>query len=160
MAYNRKNAVAYAQQWAFKRNPRYLDFSKLGGDCTSFISQCILVGGAPMNYTKTMGWYYISANDRAPAWSGVEYFYQFLTKNKGIGPKGTLVPIKEVEIGDVIQLSFDGGTYRHSLLVVGTGEIPDIHNVLIATHTDDSDNRPLDTYEFTQKYRCIKIRVY
>ncbi len=159
MAYNRKNAVAYAQQWAFKRNPRYLNFSGLGGDCTSFISQCLLAGGAPMNYTKTMGWYYNSANDRAPAWSSVKYLYQFLINNKGIGPKGTLVPIEEVEIGDVIQLSFDGYIYSHTLLVVKTGEVPDAHNVLIATHTDDSYNRPLDTYEFAKKYRCLKIRV-
>lgn len=159
MPYNRNNAVAYAHKWAFKRNPRYLNFTGLGGDCTSFISQCILAGGAPMNYTKTMGWYYNSANDRAPAWSSVAYFYQFLIRNKGVGPKAHIVPINEVEIGDVIQLSFDGSSYAHSLLVVSTGAIPNISNVLIATHTEDSDNRPLITYELAQKYRCLKIRV-
>jgi hypothetical protein len=27
MAYHREKAVAYAHQWAFRRNPRYLDFT-------------------------------------------------------------------------------------------------------------------------------------
>ena len=32
-----------------------------------------------MNYTPNFGWYYVSAEDRAPAWSSVEYFFEFLT---------------------------------------------------------------------------------
>ena len=41
MEYNRANAVAYAKKWAYGRNPKYYDFSDLGGDCTNFASQCI-----------------------------------------------------------------------------------------------------------------------
>jgi len=35
MEYNRANAVAYAKKWAYGRNPKYYDFSDLGGDCTT-----------------------------------------------------------------------------------------------------------------------------
>ena len=35
-----------------------------------------------MNYTRDLGWYYIDANNKAPAWTGVEYFYNFMTRPK------------------------------------------------------------------------------
>lgn len=44
--------------------------------------------------------------------------------------------------GDVIQLSFDGRRYAHCLLVVGTGR-----QILVCAHDEDSDFRPLSTYE-------------
>ena len=82
VSYNREKAVSYAEKWAFSRNPRYMSFDGIGGDCTSFVSQCLYAGSGVMNYTPVMGWYYNSAADRAPAWSGVPYLYQFLTGNR------------------------------------------------------------------------------
>ena len=46
MDFSRERAQAYAHRWAFGRNPEYLAFDRLGGDCTSFVSQCLLAGGA------------------------------------------------------------------------------------------------------------------
>lgn len=43
-SYDRRSAAAYAQRWAYFRNPDFLDFSDLGGDCTNFASQCIYAG--------------------------------------------------------------------------------------------------------------------
>lgn len=146
MPYDRQKAVQYAHKWAYGRNKRYLQFDGLGGDCTNFISQCLYAGGMPMNYKKIFGWYYISANNRAPAWTGAQYLNNFLITNKGVGPSAKRVDITGIRPGDVIQLSFTQGLLSHSLFVVETGAVPDIHNVLIATHTDDSDYRPLDTY--------------
>ena len=156
MAYNRAMAVAYAHEWAFKRNPRYADFSNMGGDCTNFISQCLLAGGLQMDHTKTYGWYYYSLNNRAPAWTGVQELYRFLTSNTRSAPRATLVDISSITPGDIVQLSFNGSTFQHNLLVVETGYKPDLRNTLIATHTDDSDYRPLATYSFA-RYRCLKI---
>ncbi|NLG26119.1 MAG: amidase, partial [Clostridiales bacterium] len=84
--YNRRAAVDYARTWAFKRNPRFMDFTNLGGDCTNFASQCLYAGSGVMNYTPDTGWYYISPTRRAPAWSGVVFLGRFLTENKGRGP--------------------------------------------------------------------------
>lgn len=159
MSYNRQAAVDYAHKWAFSRNPRYISFNGMGGDCTSFVSQCLHAGGAPMNYTKTFGWYYISANDRAPAWSGAKYLYNFLTTNNGIGPYGREVGIEELAPGDVIQLSFTPGLFSHTLLVVDTGNKPAADNILIAAHTDDSDYRPLNTYFYAIDRRYLKINL-
>ena len=68
--YDRSKAAAYAEKWAFSRNPRYISFDGMGGDCTSFVSQCLYAGTGVMNFTRDTGWYYNSASDRAAAWSG------------------------------------------------------------------------------------------
>ncbi len=155
MAYNRAAAVSYAHEWAMKRNKRYLDFSGIGGDCTNFVSQCLHAGGCRMNRKPTFGWYYNSANDRAPAWSSVQYLYNFLIKNAGAGPFAHEVLMEDVLPGDVIQLSFLSGVWGHSLLVVEVGS-PNPEHILIATHSDDSDFRPLSTYLVLAR-RFLKI---
>ncbi len=156
MLYDRENAVLYAHEWAYRRNPRFYDFEKIGGDCTNFISQCIYAGCGVMNYTPVMGWYFISLNRRAPAWSGVPFLYNFLTTNKGAGPYGQHMPLESAMIADVIQLSRDGVRYSHSLFIVQVGNPPAPENILITTHTLDSDNRPLSTYTYAAS-RLIHI---
>lgn len=158
MNYDRLSAVQYAHKWAYKRNPKYFDFSNFGGDCTNFISQCLLAGGAKMNYKDTFGWYYKSADDRTPSWSGVEFFYNFLINNKAAGPYAGEVDISTIDPGDVVQLSFMPGKFSHTLMVVKTTAVNKLNNVLIATHTNDSDNRPLSSYDVV-KYRFLKIDI-
>ena len=153
MKYDRGAAVAYAHKWAFGRNPSYYDFENIGGDCTNFASQCIHAGGGVMNFTPTFGWYYVSAGRRAPAWTGVEYLWNFLTRTKqSPGPYGTPCALQDVRPGDIVQLSFDGVTYGHCPLVVSATP----QGVLVAAHTEDADNRPLSSYSY-QKLRCLHI---
>ena len=153
--YNRNKAVTYAEKWAGARNPNYYNYEYLGGDCTNFISQCIFAGTGIMNYNKSNGWYYISANDKSHSWTGVEFLYNFLINNKSVGPFGKDVTRNEINIGDVIQLSFDGKKFGHTLIVVN--KIND--KIYIATHTFDCYNRELDTYSYV-KARFIKIEGY
>lgn len=145
MSYDRIRGVAYAHRWAFDRNPHYYNFDGLGGDCTNFISQCLYAASSVMNETPVTGWYYRSLNDRSAAWSGVPYLYNFLTSNTGPGPYGHEAPMKEAIPGDVVQLSFDGQIFGHSLYVVQAGS----GDILITTHTFNADNRPLDSYTYT-----------
>lgn len=44
-AYNGANAATYAKKWYNGQNPQYNDYSGSGGDCTNFVSQCVLAGG-------------------------------------------------------------------------------------------------------------------
>jgi len=154
--YDRNKGVAYAHKWAFSRNPVYSDFLGIGGDCTNFISQCIYAGSGVMNFKPVFGWFYKSMNNRTPSWTGVEYLYNFLTGNKEAGPFGNEASLSDVMIGDIVQLSFDNTTFGHSLYVVSVGNVPALDNVLIATHTFNSDNRPLSTYNY-ERYRVIHI---
>lgn len=155
--YRRLNAVLYAHHWAYGRNPRFYDYEELGGDCTNFASQCIYAGTGVMNDTPIYGWYYIDPDNKAPAWTGVEYLFRFLTgDNPRCGPRGMVVPLEQIEPGDIIQLSFDGETFAHSPVVVSVGSEPTPEQILVAAHTIDSDNRPLATYDY-QALRPVHI---
>lgn len=154
--YDREKAVAYAHQWAYGRNPRYYNFEELGGDCTNFASQCLFAGSGVMNPTPTFGWYYYSLNSRAPAWTGVEFLYRFLTRNTGVGPVAVEVDISEVVPGDLVQISFNGWSYGHDPVIVEVGEDPSPANILVAAHTYDVDYNPIENYEY-QKLRFLHI---
>lgn len=142
--YNRDYALRYARRWALDRNPLFFNFNGIGGDCTNFVSQCIFAGSCVMNYTPVYGWYYISSNDRAAAWSGVQYFYNFISANQGVGPFATEVDAAQIELGDVIQLGNQDGLFYHTVIVTQK----DGDNILIASHSDDYYNRPLNTYDY------------
>ena len=143
--YNRSLAVAYAQRWSFERNPAYLDFSSIGGDCTNFISQCLYAGSGVMNYAPD-GWYYRSPTDRSPSWTSVEFLERFLTTNQTRGPFASLAAQSDMEIGDVIQLG-NRERFYHSLLVTRIF----MGRIYIAAHSDDAYMRPLDTYTAYRK---------
>ena len=149
LPYNRQAAVAYAHRWAYRRNPRFFDYEDIGGDCTNFASQCIYAGSGIMNFTPDFGWYYLDANNKAPAWTGVPYLYQFLTrKTRSVGPVAVEVGLEELLPGDVVQFSPDGSTFTHTPVVVFAYNAQHTSEVLVAAHSYDSDNRPLSTYDF------------
>jgi len=149
--YNRQLAIGYARKWALSRNPNFYNFDKIGGNCTNFISQCIYAGAGVMNFTKDIGWYYINATNRAAAWTSVHYLYKFLTTNKTKAPYGKEVNVTRVEPGDIIQLSFDGTTFSHSLFVTETWP-----NILVAANSKDVLDIPLEAYDY-EVARAIKI---
>ncbi len=155
--YDRAKALAYARKWAFSRNPAYYNFNELGGDCTNYASQCLFAGVGIMNFTLDLGWYYRSLRDRAAAWTGVEYFYNFLIGNlvgigDGSGPFAEEVELNCLEIGDFVQFGRSTGDYYHTPVIVGfRGDMP-----LVAAHSYDVYARPLNTYAF-DRIRGIHI---
>ena len=158
LAYNREEAVAYARRWAYGRNPADYNFDGIGGDCTNFASQCLFAGAMQMNFTPDIGWYYKSASDRAAAWTGVEYFYNFLINNaqtpigNGAGPFGEPCLVHELEIGDFVQFGRETGDFYHTPVVGGfQGGEP-----LLAAHSYDSLNRPLSSWRY-ERIRCIHV---
>lgn len=150
--YNRDRAVEYARRWALTRNPLFLDFTGRGGDCTSFVSQSVFAGCGVMDFTPTFGWYYVTADNRAPAWAGVDEFFNFITGapqfvNAGgnTGPRGfNVTDGRVIDRGDVIQLANDRGEFYHSLLI---SELTD-NDILVCAHSDDALDRPISTYNF------------
>lgn len=157
--YDRGRAVEYARRWALSRNPLFEDYTGIGGDCTNFVSQAIFAGTCVQNYTPDYGWYYISPESRAPAFTSVEYFYDFMTGapefsrvNGGTGPFGFPIPLERVRAGDVIQLADEAGDFYHTLIVsaVENGEI------YVCAHSDDALDRPLSSYNNTSE-RAITI---
>ena len=98
LPYDREAALRYAHRWAYSRNPAYYDYENLGGDCTNFASQCLYAGTGIMNLTPTYGWYYIDANQKSPSWTGVPYFYNFITRQEeSRGPFGVETTIDGIK---------------------------------------------------------------
>ena len=149
-SYNRIAAINYAKKWALSRNPKYYNFDPVGGDCTSFISQCLFAGSQKMNYNLENGWFYNNGYDKSPSWSGVEFLYKFLTKNKSYGPRGKEVSQNEIQPGDIAQLSFSGNKFEHSLLIL------DPTTLSVAAHTYDVLGKKIGEYNFS-KIRFIHI---
>lgn len=146
LEYDRQAAFEYAKKWAFRRNPRYYNFEKIGGDCTNFASQCIYAGAKIMNFTPTFGWYYISINNRAPAWTGVEYLFNFLTGNDAEGPFAEETALNKLEVGDIVQLGTAAGDLYHSPVVVAVRQ----GRIYVAAHTYDAFMKPLSSYIFAR----------
>ena len=161
--YDRTAVLAYAKRWAFARNPRYFNFDSLGGDCTNFASQCLFAGCGVMNFTPTFGWFYENLQNRTPAWTGVEFFYNFLIGNaveknesvgigNGMGPFALETDILGLQVGDFVQFGRATGDFYHTPVVVGfDGDEP-----LLAAHTYDAFNRKLSSYSFN-RLRCLHI---
>lgn len=157
LPYNRERAVQYAHNWAFKRNPKYFNFDNFGGDCTNFASQVLYEGSGIMNTTPVYGWYYFNSYNRSPSWAGVDYLYDFLIGNKGLGPFAEVVDFKDVQPGDIIQLAFYEETnFDHSPVVVDAGRSGNPSDILISAHTYDRDNYSLTNYNWVG-IRCIHI---
>ena len=147
----REKAVEYALKWAYEYNPKYYNFTLLGGDCTNFVSQCLYAGGFNMNYS-IYGWYYNSLNDRAPAWTGVNEFFKFASSNTGEGVKIVECDVLDLEIADVIQL-YNGYRYYHNLLVTNIS-----NEILVTGHDRNVKNFPLKYFNY-ESFRCGKILI-
>jgi hypothetical protein len=160
--YDREKALKYAHKWAYARNPAYLDFENLGGDCTNFASQCIYAGSGIMNYAPIYGWYYSNSYNRTASWTGVNYLYEFLVNNTGAGPFAELVDISDAEPGDIAQISFsDSRVFDHSPVIVKKENQSGKSGIFIAAHTFDTDFYRLVDFEplYTRYLHIAGVRV-
>ncbi len=150
--YARERAVLYARKYALVRNPLFFSFAGIGGNCTNFVSQCVLAGSCVMNYTPIYGWYYLSTNRRSASWTGVEFFYNFMIENVGVGPFGIEDTLERAEVGDVIQLQNEDGVFYHTVII---SEIRD-GEIYICANSNDALDKPLSEYDYAN-LRVIHI---
>lgn len=130
--YSRMNAVKYARAYALHPNPGFRYFPLINndtsGDCTNFISQCLLAGGAPMDFNSSHAWWYNKANTASTkddtwsiSWTVAHSFYWLLKTNeqsKASGIKGLEVhDIKSLELGDLILYENDKGIIFHTAII-------------------------------------------
>lgn len=135
--YNRREAVRYAERWWNSYNP---DFRIFDDDCTNYISQCLLHGGAPMRGApvRDRGWWYQSDN-WSFSWS-VAHSLRWYLSGSTQGLKGREVQNpEELLLGDVICYDFQGdGRWDHNTIVVNR----DANGMpLVNAHTNNSRNR-------------------
>ena len=143
LEYNRKLAVEYARKWALDKNPNYFHFEGIGGDCTNFISQCLLAGGGKMNYDKYYGWFYINKDNRSPSWTSVKYFQRFLLSNKLPGFHAKIMPIDKLELGDVIQIRQNPNEFNHTVIISKITS----REIYVCAHSYNTLDKPLSSYK-------------
>ena len=142
--YDREKAISYAQKWALGRNSKYYSFDNVGGDCTNFISQCLLEGGAEMDFDKYYGWFYISAYNRSPSWASVVYLSRYLLSEKQKGIFAIEQQVNKLQIGDIIQLKQTNEDFNHSLIISQKTD----SDIYICAHDNNALNRPLSSYHY------------
>lgn len=117
--YNRENAAAYGLKYSLTPNNKYANYESLGGDCTNFVSQCLLAGGIPQDNNGIYKWYWHSDYNRWPSWTSARELRRYLLNNNGseknFGVKATESNFENVEIGDVVQYV----NPTHSMIITG-----------------------------------------
>lgn len=105
--YNPWSAAAYANCWAWTRNPRYYNYRN--ADCANFVSQALSYGGMPRTSTwrpYTLAWVNANAHRR--------YFSQ----------RGRLIVnprASQVRVGDPVYYDWNyDGIYDHMAICVGS----------------------------------------
>jgi len=175
--YRREMAVEYANKYAGlawgagsnnRYNPKYKDYTGLGGDCTNFASQAIgdpeEGGGLPM----TKQWRTVSARG-SEAWIRTDSFKDFLLYSgyAQLISKGTFQDIVkltnehpfgaigELEPGDLIAYELKGDV-DHFSIIVG---FDDNGYPLVNSHTTDRYRVPFDLgWDKSTKYWLIHVR--
>lgn len=136
--YDRAAAVAYANRWWNGHNPAFTYFPS--DDCTNYISQVLLAGGFPMEYTgvRDRGWWYRGgANpDWSFSWAVAHSLRWYLAQHPAVEAHDSP---QRLELGDIINIDFEGdGVVDHSLVVTGFSATGD---PLVNAHTSSSLRR-------------------
>ncbi|MGN1201582.1 MAG: amidase domain-containing protein [Candidatus Caccovivens sp.] len=143
--YDRQKAVDYAREWALSHNPAFYHYAGIGGDCTNFISQCLLFGDGVMDYSQ-LGWFYRSVNDHSASWTSVKFLNDFLLRKSGTGPFASVQPMNNLQIGDIIQLRQNPTHFNHTVIIskIENG------NIYVCAHSNDALDKPLSRYYFKE----------
>lgn len=146
LAYNGKDAAAYAQKYAKEYNGSYKSFN---ADCTNFVSQCAKAGGIKMKapdsltynnkvYNTKTYWFMKKNKEGKWRWSSTwslvstksgsdKYgFYNYMKEKKGapvstyeVGTTAKLNKfIKACSVGDVIQVRQPNQATKHHSVIV------------------------------------------
>lgn len=166
--YSRNSAINYALTYGLKPNSNYRYFPLIngnGGDCTNFVSQSLLAGGAQMESSNKWSWWYrhLSSNQQnawSISWAVAHSLYYYLRVNaeknstytKGI----ELADKNDLELGDLIFFENNNGLIFHSSIVTSFS----LGEPLITQHSYERMNIPYEKSRPGIKYHFIKIVIW
>ncbi|OFI01380.1 putative amidase domain protein [Clostridium acetireducens DSM 10703] len=167
--YSRVDAVRYATTYALSPNPAFRYFPVINnssGDCTNFISQCLLAGGAKMQYNNSHPWWYnnkgtpnVMDDTWSIPWAVANSLYYYLKTNqekKSPYVKGLEVYDKSLlDVGDLICYEGNDGVVFHSAIITSffNGE------PLVSQHSFEALNIPYEKSWITRKHHFLKISI-
>jgi hypothetical protein len=165
--YKRADALEYASTYALSRNPQFLDFTTLGGNCQNYASQILRAGGIPNDMDGEEKWKYYSdayditgqAKGRTPSWTSVTGFLDYAQKNTGYGLSAAVgANIFTLEGGDLIICTDIRGEKVHTLAAASLiyDEAGNAADILTFSSSINRKNYPLRAYCYCD-YTGIKI---
>ncbi|PEP57864.1 MULTISPECIES: amidase domain-containing protein [Bacillus] len=162
---NIKNALDYVNNWWNNRNPDYAKWDP--NDCMNYVSQILKAGGIKETLPSTIQpsgidsnknyWYSKKQGDNifteSSTWINVEDFYTFWSKTQKVITPDKLNIMRDIEVGDVIQLQKkSGGSYYHAMFVVKK----DSETVYLTGHTNDREALDIRNIQ-GDNFRVIKF---
>src|SRR5690606_20461872 len=130
-------------------------------DCTNYISQCLLAGGAPMyGYpNREKGWW-LRGGTWSFSWSTAHSLRWYLASSQQGLTARQVATADQLEPGDIIVYDFQGdGRYDHSTIVTAKdGDTP-----LVNAHTYDTRHRHWaykDSYASTPNARYLFFKIH
>ena len=133
-----------------------MDYTRVDGDSTNFISQCLYAGSGIMNTTPHSGWFYKNSINKSSSWVDTSSFYHFLISNNKSGVFAREGTIGDMQVGDVIQLGNYKNIFYQTLIISSTTGKASYESISVPTHTKDVYNKPLLSFKF-EKIRFLHI---
>lgn len=125
--YSPSKAVSYAHRWVNSFSPQYMNFDNNGGDCTNFVSQCLVAGGVrqtkpgsiqqPILQT-THNWFG-SKFSSSTSFIRVADFHAYWSKRVPTANyEGDTTVSRNGNLGDIVQFRrANTGTRWHSMII-------------------------------------------
>jgi cell wall-associated NlpC family hydrolase len=160
--YDRVQALKYAETWWDGYNPAYRKFEV---DCTSFVSQCMFAGHAPMvgRGNRAKGWWYQQRGGARDRWSfswAVAHSLRMFLGGRGYWHAEVVDDPTQLKVGDVICYDWEGdGRWTHNTIVVA---FDSQNRPLVNAHTVASRRRfweYRDSYAWTPKTQYLLFRI-
>lgn len=146
--YNGQKAAEYALKHALNYNGDWISEASAnggGGDCTNFLSQCLLAGGWTMigglRFDRH-AWYNYdpkARDDRSYTWAGAKPMYGFLQRTERTRACTRI----DLDVGDIVsgESATDGVT--HHMLVTQIDK--DRYDCWLSYHSSDKRNETIGT---------------
>lgn len=159
-----------------------MDYTGLGGDCQNYGSQCVWYALGGLETTAAVNghnlpmigpsyssrnWYNDKFGYHSASWTACDPFASYVNNGNVsvMGLYGIIYSgVANAEVGDIIQISNDGGiTYGHTFVVTkvtGTAGSRTTSNVWVCSHTTDLTTTALSTVTSSGTFKTVRVIGY
>lgn len=161
--YNRNVAANYAETYWYNYNTNYRDYTRDGGDCANFVSQCLYAGGAyfiGFGNNSSNCWWYDNKNTSTTSDDVASTTWTYCPSQKPfiLSGWGKEVNPTSLSRGDLVYYDWTGdGVWDHVAIVTG---FDSSGTPLVTCHTTDYHNIKWNYGGSSCKYSCIHINDY
>jgi Putative amidase domain len=139
--------IRYSIMWWDGRNPIFPDYHDLGGDCTNFVSQMMLMGGwetagPPGQATRSKWFWGSTVDDCSFTWGAANNFHSFaITYSQRLEVVGNVYWCQD---SDIVQYDWTAdNSIDHTQFVTNNVYNEQTVELYMTQHDNDYLNRPI-----------------